>query len=150
VKKFLTIFLTIIFIALAAPVVLAGTQTQNGCSTDWNTDTTKILAWENIIGDTSDGNDNLKICIDANIDLNDIDHTLAGNCHAPFFGSNTWNDCISSVSIWIPAAPWHACFYENTGYSLLRHSFTGPFSGQRFNISGNDKISSISMRNFAC
>lgn len=80
-------------------LVLAGTQ---GTTCGSSSDTSKVRLWENSIGDTGDNNDSNWLC-SSDTDLSNNDHTLAGNCKAVGFDSLTWNDCVSSVTVYVPS-----------------------------------------------
>lgn len=119
-------------------VAFAGTQ--GSCAAN---DTSKFRLWENVIGDTGDGNDNYWKCAN-DADLNNDPHSLPGDCKGAFFSSTTWNDCVSSVSVWVPAG-WCANFYRTAGYDALMPNSTvqGPASGHRINLQNNDELSSL-------
>jgi len=91
----------------AAPIVAAGTQ--GSCVTGLR----MIYLYENVSGDTQDGNDLLCIPYAINLDA-DPEHTLPGGCMADFL-SNRWNDCMSSYKVRLPART-RACFYNNSNY----------------------------------
>ncbi len=120
-------------------LALAGTQ--GSCPTN---DTTKVLLWENSIGDPSDGDDRYWKC-SSDPDLSNDDHTPPGNCASVLLGSSTWNDCVSSVSVWLPSG-YCINFYLNANYEgNMRNTVQGPVSGTRFNLPYNDALSSFLM-----
>lgn len=122
----------------ALTVGILGTQ-GSACS---STDTSKVLLWENRINDTSDGNDNLWKC-GGDPTLSDDSHTIAGDCHAGVLNRVTWNDCVDSVTVWVPSG-YSICFYGNSNYS---NSFgphkAGPVSNYRFNLGVTDGLTSF-------
>lgn len=120
-----------------APMVLAGNQYATGvCQTG---DTSHVLAWENIIGDTSDGNDTLVIC--GNIaDLSKINHTLPGGCKTTFPLTDTWNDCISSITTWTPSTQ-VICVYNAANYHDLNGVWGHGGDGVRKNIAADSTSS---------
>lgn len=119
-------------------IALAGTQ--GSCLSN---DTSKFRLWENVLGDTGDDNDTYWKCANDS-DLNNDAHSLPGDCKGAFFNSTTWNDCVSSVSVWVPAG-WCANFYRTAGYDNLMSNNTvqGPASGVRINLQNNDELSSL-------
>lgn len=139
-RKLALMFSLVMLVALAIPLaVLAGTQGP-ACA---GGDTTKLLLWENTISDTSDNNDNFWRC-GSDADLTNNSHTLPGDCKKFPFGSGTWNDCVNSISFWIPAGT-KVCLYEDAGYQDWFDSVQGPVSGSRFNIFG-DTLTSFLFR----
>jgi hypothetical protein len=114
--------------------------TQGSCPAN---DTSKVRLWENSIGDTSDGDDNLWKC-DSDADLGNDSHLPAGNCHSPFFGSATWSDCVSSYTLWTPTAVW-MCFYRDANYVGIfdARQNSGAQAGTRFDLPVNDVLTSI-------
>lgn len=132
----------LILAAMLPPAVLAGTQGA-ACSPS---DTTKVLAWENRVGDTSDGNDALWVC--SSLSQMPV-HTLPGTCHAGLISPNTWNDCISSVSLWLPSG-WRACFYPWALYDGFLESWPGPYHGERVNLAHGDQVESVKLTSGSC
>lgn len=123
-------------VAMAMPgVVFAGTQ--DSC---FAVDTTKVRLWENAKGDTSDGDDSYWVC-SADNDLSNNSHTLPGSCNVPPIGSATWNNCVSSVTVFVPSGQ-ILCLYQNAGLSSLMISYTGPISSLRTNVA-SDVLSSF-------
>lgn len=107
-------------------------------------DTTKIRIWENSIGDTTHGNDTLILC-GPNWDLSQVGYTIndTGGCQGAFGNRSNWNDCASSVTVWVPSGS-AICLYSDAGYTgeSLRAYFVGPKAGERYNIF-NDQLSSL-------
>jgi hypothetical protein len=101
-------------LTLAVAPVLAGTQYAGSCSTSMN----RWLAYENAIGDSSDGDDRLWLCNVGSLggDNLDIDHNLAGICKAPAKINDNWNDCLSSFRVYIVDATRALCIYSGYGY----------------------------------
>lgn len=100
--------------------VAAGTQ--GSCNV---TDTQKVHFYENRIGDTSDGDDTLWQCGTSEANFADGPaHTLAGKCKGAISLDDEWNDCISSVTAWIPQGQL-LCMYGNANYTSV--SGLGPF-----------------------
>ena len=126
-----------------APVAVAGTQ--GSCLV---TDESKVLLWENSVGDTQDGNDKLWLCGNDS-DLTNNEHTLPGDCKNFPFGSGNWNDCVSSFTAFEPdgwVGSW--CFYEHINYA-------GPFDhndgeGFHVNLLYSDILSSVKLLNILC
>jgi len=127
----------VLLVGAMVGIALAGTQ--GSCLT---TDVTKFRLWENVIGDASDNNDTLWLCTsDTNLDNND--HTLPGDCKAGVFNSPNWNDCVSSVSVWLPAG-WCADFFRDSGQGgNMNMTVQGPVSGTRINLAYNDQLSGL-------
>ena len=107
----------------------------------------RVLAYENGIGDTSDGDDRLWICGGggpSRIDLEQVAHTLPGNCKSGLFGESNWSNCITSAAYWLPVGV-TVCWYRGP------HDFdnswvereTGPYLGARFNTFESDSYSSV-------
>jgi hypothetical protein len=97
--------------------------------------TNKILLWENKIFDTSDGNDKYWKCqsFDSNLSTLEDTHVLPGDCHSVLLNSGTWNDCVSSFTIWLDSA--HVlCLYSNRFWSGHFLTVKGPRPGWRYNI----------------
>ncbi len=132
------LMVAVLLVPLLPGVALAGTE-----GTACDTDTTRVLLWENIIGDSSDNNDNYWKC-DSDGDLNSGDpHNLPGDCHSGPANSTNWNDCASSVSVWLPSG-WCIDFYVNANYNTsMNNTVQGPSSGTRFNLASNDQLSSF-------
>jgi hypothetical protein len=115
--------------------------TQGSCLAS---DTTKVLLWENGVGDLSDGNDNLWKCgNDAN--LGDDSHLPSGNCHSPFFGSATWSDCVTSYTGWSNSTTPTICFYRDANYVGFFDSrlHDGAWFGTRSDLAVNDVLTSV-------
>jgi hypothetical protein len=125
-----------ILIVAMAGVVQAGTQ-----GSDCAGDASKILLYENSIGDTSDNDDRFWRCSNTS-DLNDFAHTLPGNCKSIGLDSSTWNDCVSSYKVWVPDG-FHLTIYNNADWGSWSHCFAGPWNGGRVNAFSNDAISSF-------
>jgi hypothetical protein len=125
-------------VALMPAVVLGGTQGAN-CTGD----NERVRLWENAGGDSSDGNDSLWRCV-STPDLGDINHTLSGDCNRPWPPSSTWNDCVSSITMWVPAGR-RLCVYEDADYSTLRQSYAGPLTAVPFDVGvgWNDRLTSF-------
>lgn len=141
-SRFLSILIAVM-LCLSAFVVAPATAfagTQGSCS---GTDTSRLLLWENAIGDTSDGNDNLWKC-GGDADLNNDSHTLPGDCNTQLIDRANWNDCVSSVTVWVPSG-YVLCFYGNANYTNSEPPHqVGPKSNYRFNLTGlNDGLSSF-------
>ena len=92
VRTVLAVALTFSWLLSNTGLVIAATQ--GSCP---STDTTKVLLYENAVGDLSDGDDRLWKCT-GDPDLGNDSHTPAGNCHSPLLGSATWSDCVSSYT----------------------------------------------------
>ncbi|MCY7418093.1 MAG: hypothetical protein LH650_06275, partial [Chloroflexi bacterium] len=120
-------FRRVLFTVLIIPSLLAGTAlaTVAGVAlaevqgSDCPSDPTRAKYWENVVGDTSHGNDQLWHCGGEN-DLTDIDHTVSSNCHS-FLGELTWNDCVGSVTMWVPSGT-RLCLYEHADYGGVKQT----------------------------
>jgi hypothetical protein len=141
-------FVVVIVVALLALFVLPATAsaaTQGFCPVS---DISKVLLWENAIGDTSDGNDALWRC-DAVPDLSQVAHTPSGNCHSILFGGETWDDCVSSFSLWVPDDQ-VACFYSQPNYQnvvkFVNGSHIHPIRGTRWDMNPSDSLSSFRIK----
>lgn len=113
---------------LVPGVALAGTQ--GSCSSG---DATKVRLWENEESDTSDGNDSVWVCV-AEDWLRDISHTLSGDCNRPWPPSGTWNDCVSSYTIWVPDGK-RFCLYRDVDNGTVIQNKLGPLNGVRIDLS---------------
>jgi hypothetical protein len=119
--------------------VLAGNQ--GSCS---QTDTEKVVFYENRIGDTSDGDDRLWQCGTGQADMRNVIHTLSGNCKSGVLKLNdNWDDCISSMFPYIPSNR-YLCIYLNWNYNKANGYYTYDHAdgGTRVNIPYNDGLSS--------
>jgi hypothetical protein len=132
------VVIAVVALGLNPALVFAGTQ--GSCL---SSDTSKVLLWENGIGDTGDNNDNLWKCGNDN-NLDNDAHSLPGDCKGWLFSSTTWNDCVTSVSVWVPAG-WCIGFYKHAGYDgiMALSTIQGPSSGTRINLQNNDELSSF-------
>jgi hypothetical protein len=124
---------------LATPSI-AFAQTQGFCGQD----TTFVRLWENVAGDTSDGNDSLHLC-NSSQNLAGINHTLAGECNRTVFpDSSTWDNCVDSWSIFLPSNEWVACAYGETLFGgYVSGAIVGPRTGNRYNLAAQDYVSSV-------
>ena len=88
-------------------------------------------AWENAAGDTSDGNDNYWKCTSrSDFNVGD-DHSLPGDCTARVIPATSWNDCATSISVWVPSGR-KLCVYAGGGWSSREGPiFVGPYHGTR-------------------
>lgn len=135
-------------LVLATAMPLGGSSTvlaatQGSCPIG---DTTKVRMWENAEGDSSDGNDSVWLC-DSVPNLTDVSHTPAGDCNRPWPPSGTWNDCISSYTVWVPSGL-RFCVFRDADYTTIVQNKLGPLSGVRFDASPtwNDSASSFRWR----
>lgn len=121
-------------------------QNQGFCGqiTSW------VRLWENVAGDTSDGNDTLLLC-NTSQTLYSINHTLAGECNRIVFpDSSTWDNCVDSWSIFLPNNEWVACAYSEAffgGYVLS--AVVGPKGGNRYNLAYQDQLTSVRIKHVA-
>jgi hypothetical protein len=137
--RYAFITLSMIAVAIAPAVVLAGTQNSGGCGSD----TTYLRLWENPSGDTSDGNDSMYQCGNVS-NLSAISFDISGSCHGPFWFNDNWNDCIDSFTYWGPGNQ-YACFYKDYNYvGFVDHRGTNE-QGVRYDIaySPTDVLSSV-------
>ena len=101
------------------------------------TDTSYVRLWENGSSDHGDGDDSLYLCA-SHSNLNSISHLLPGDCENGFPppGKSTWNDCISSWSVWLPNGNYVACIYNYQDYydfgntHKYIHAVVGPAVGR--------------------
>jgi hypothetical protein len=133
-RAFIVAILIPLLLLSFAPVALAAGQ--GSCPAS---DATKFTFHENSKGDVSDGADYLWVCGGVG-NFAAISHTLPGNCNNGFLGSSTWDNCISSITFYVPNGL-VACLYEEPYYY---RNFDAHLSGQngRYNIA-NDILSSI-------
>lgn len=129
----------------SAPVVYAGTQ-----GSDCPNDPRKVRLWENAAGQTDDGNDSYWRCTAAD-DLATVNHTEPGDCNRPWPASTTWNDCVSSFTVWVNAG-WKLCLYEDAGETGLKATYFGPITGYRYDVGvgWNDRLSSFKWVTTSC
>ncbi len=134
---------SIALLLLSVGIVLADTQ-----GSDCVGDTSKVRLWENSIGDTGDGNDNLWACAQ-DTDLTTPDHLPPGSCKGAFLPGPGWNDCISSFTVWVPAGQ---CFvsYREAGYGTAQDVVAGPKVGVRINVLGGTNDTMTSFRWISC
>lgn len=126
---------------LVPTIAVAGTQ--GSCD---GSDSTKVRLWENEESDTSDDNDSVWVCAAEN-NLAGISHTLPGDCNRPWPPSGSWNDCVSSYTIWVPAGK-RFCLYRDSDYGTVAQNKLGPLTGVRIDLSPtwNDTPSSLRWR----
>jgi hypothetical protein len=125
-RRLLVVLASLALLLTFAPVVSAATQ--NSCS---SSDNLKFKLYENLAGDTSDGDDILWWCSAIASNLANAAHTLPGDCNTVYQPNpGSWNDCIDSVRVWLPSSLYHACFYANTNYGVLVLDITGPKAGE--------------------
>lgn len=127
-------------LVLAALPGLALAGTQGSCQAG---DTSKVRLYENSSSDNSDNDDSMWKCGNDN-NLDSDPHTLPGNCNGAIFDATTWNDCVTSVAVWVPTG-WCINFYMDAGYDALMPNSTveGPASGTRITLQYNDQLSSF-------
>ena len=136
-RSLIGVLLGAAFLLSLVPLVFAGTE-----GSDCSGDSSVVRIWENPINDTSDGDDSKWFCGSvANLAV--YPHNLPGNCHAPFFGSTTWNDCIDSYTLRTPTG-WWLCFYADANYSHFIDSRQG--WNERFNILSPDTLTSFNFQ----
>lgn len=148
---FLSAILAVVLTVVAVAYVDAHTFGTCGSPSTENGGT--VVVWENAIGDTSDGNDKWwSMC-----------HSAAGfgypdlraisvdpyDCHRspPAVPGGTWNDCISSVQVWLASSLWRLCIYRDLSYHNLSYWVQGYQNGTRVNITPNDDATSIRLMN---
>lgn len=141
-----SVFALAVLLATAG-LVFAGTQ-----GSDCSGDTSKVRLWENAVGDTQDNNDTYWKCSsDTDLGSSGDNHTLAGDCAATPFGSSTWNDCVSSFTIWVPSGQ-RFCLYADDDYGAFKAQYIGPLSGLRYDVGvgWNDKLTSFKWTSGSC
>lgn len=82
-------------------------------------------------------------------DLGTITHTLPGQCSATIHFQDDWNDCVSSVRVWL-ASGYRLCLYRDSQQNGLIQSVTGPKTDYRFNMAENDALSSVAIYASSC
>lgn len=133
-RRLVAIFAMLAMTLTFAPAVSA--QTQGNCPIG---DTTKVLMYENINGDHSDGDDALWLC--GGTSNLAQPHTPPGSCHALNHWLDDWNDCLDHAVVYVPSgAIW--CVYRNAGYSVLEGGVAGPASGFNYQWQVHDVVSS--------
>jgi hypothetical protein len=145
-KRSLSLVLALLLLGALAPSAFAGTQ-QYGAPCTGN----RWLGYENTTNDSSDGNDRLWVCnFNGPVygDNLDIQHSLPGTCKAPIIVGDEWNDCLSSVIVYIEDNTKALCLYDGYGYTGASEKFTPFNSGIRYNltlpsINLNDKVASF-------
>lgn len=133
----------LLLITMSVGLVNAGTQ-----GADCPGDATKVRLWENVIGDTGDGNDSYWLCNpDSNLLGNE--HTLPGACKGAVLSPNNWNDCVSSISVWVPAGQ---CFvsYREQDWGQAQDILAGPRNGARVNVVAGTSDTMSSLRWINC
>lgn len=121
-----------------APLVetVAPTGEEGG---DCPTDPERVRFYENVIGDTTDGNDSILFCGSSWDDLDTREHTLPGGCKAKIALDDDWDDCISSLYAIIPAGR-RLCLYSERNYNGIVGGYTicipngGSGDGERVNF----------------
>lgn len=136
--------------ALAFPAFVLA-DVQDNCSV-----TTSVILYENGAGDNSDGDDELWLCRADYTNLNNISHTIPGNCNKGAGGfSTTWNDCVSSVKVNTLAAGTYTCFYRSSlgtpnNDLLLQVSTANDNITHTFGGANNDALSGVDARTSPC
>jgi hypothetical protein len=147
----------------APPAQVQQAGAQGGCA--YPQPAGSLQVWENIASDSSDGNDYWWVWCGQSIpngglvisDLSFADHTLSGYCNRPFpfkprpgyVDDDDWNDCISSVTVFLPSSLWVICVYQDAGFNGQAWHTNGPKMGARYTlpIGIKDENSSIRMDN---
>jgi hypothetical protein len=60
--------------------------------------------------------------------LNGYTHTLPGTCSGVARLNDDWNDCISSIQLFL-GANYHLCVYVHNQWTFLTGDWVGPFNG---------------------
>ncbi len=141
-------------LALAVPltILMAGLAFAGTQGSDCSGDSSKVRLWENAIGDTQDNNDSYWKCSsDSDLGSAGDAHTLPGDCAATPIGSSTWNDCVSSFTIWVPSGQ-RFCLYRDQDYGSLLAQYIGPISNLRYDVGvgWNDKLTSFKWTTGSC
>lgn len=144
-RRFIVVLASLVVLLTFAPVASAADQ--GSCANP----NVAVRMWENRKYDYSDNNDSWWAICGGAIQINDfstIAHTLPGDCKAGIFSSSTWNDCISSFTVWLPSSSWRLCIYGNAGYTTVLANQAGPLAGSRFDFNdfANDGASSARIR----
>jgi hypothetical protein len=144
-RKLAALASAIVLLLTFAPAVSAGTQ--NSCSPS---DNFKVLLFENVSTSHVDGDDTMWWCSAQASDLGNAAHNLSGMCYFKLPGlPDNWNDCIDSVSVWLPSSSYRMCFYGYANYGgPVELSIVGPKTGQRYDVSSvyRDSMSSFTWR----
>lgn len=135
---------------LAASVLPVSAGTQGGCAAG---DSTKVRLYENAIGDTADGDDQLYICGSSAV-LANIDHTLPGTCNVGLggvIGMSKWSNCTNSIAVYLPSGYW-VCVWRNSNFTELIFQKGGPVTGTRYNFPSYyyDTADSVTIQNHSC
>jgi hypothetical protein len=149
-RTLISLLVALTLLMSVVPVTAAATQYGDCTLAQFNADTNgKTIVYENSVGDTSDNDDRMYQCGSAK-DYGTWLHGLPGTCHNGNItgGGSTWNDCISSVKVFVPSGK-VACFYPDANYPhdfagrpVLSAYFVGPRDGSlRYNVH-SDYISS--------
>jgi hypothetical protein len=79
--------------------------------------------------------------------MGNVPHEPSGNC-ASFPDSTTWDDCIDSVTIWLPNNR-KFCIYTSPGYAGNFQCWTNAQAGIRWNLNSPmaDSVSSYRFAN---
>lgn len=145
-RKILVSLLTSIALLVSFFALPVSAGSQGSCAMQ---DTTKVILYENKIGDTSDGDDRLWLC-SSTLDFRNLPHTLPGMCHYTFVKTyDDWDNCVSSMTVFLPSgdSTWRACYYTgyNAGGSVGYISGSSSYNGVRFDVGStfNDAISGL-------
>lgn len=146
----LVVALGVLLGALAlAPLVRA--DTQGSCTPTTNV---SIRFYENVPSDHSNDDDSIWIVCNGgataqNGNMANVPHVLPGECNGRLGDGSTWDNCTSTVRMWLPSSFWRFCAY--TGYNMhgtVIANFTGPYwPGEVWFTGGyNDTLSSFRIR----
>jgi hypothetical protein len=84
-----------------------------------NTTNNYVYWYENIVGDTSNGNDTLLTWPQGPISFDAIPHTPSGTCNAPGLKvGDDWGNCISSLRVYWRRVDKDLCLYDNANGDL--------------------------------
>lgn len=145
-KKLLVILASMAMMLTFAPAVSAGTQ--GSCTP---TTGASIRFYENKKGDTGDNNDSFWIVCNKTLigsqwkiaDLAGYSHSLPGDCASLVGGRSTWNDCVSSIKVWLPSTFYEISLYNCASYNCYSERVDGPWTAYRLDLTINDALSSL-------
>lgn len=157
-RKLIAILSVLLLTLALAPIVNAGTQ--GGCASKGSG---SVQVWENLSWDHQDDDDNWWVWCSPIVpngglhvdDLGQVAHTLPGNCKSVHVHNDNWNDCISSVVVFLPSSLWVVCFYQEANEGGQAAHYSGPRSWSRIDLPYSlptggfigDEVSSIRLDN---
>lgn len=88
-------------------------------------------------------------------DLGALPHEFTYHCaRGSIWLEDDWNDCVSSMRVWLPSTSWRVCVYRNVNYQSLDYFLSGYQGGTLINAGGstfdNDAASSVRLTTGTC